>query len=174
MGFSVTIASSIILITLITCFACISAVVFYGFKEISYVTNDYLSRERERFEVKLELNITSVNATSCDIIVKNVGCKTVFFQSQNGFRWNTILFSYGNASQWHSYPIEQYEVLEIKVSGTNSSFSPDHSFINPGEEAKISFSIPEGAPEVPLQGVVSVTFVTHYGVTVNSRAVREQ
>lgn len=175
MGFSVTIASSVILIGMIAIFTCVSVAVFYGLKEISYAANDYLSREREKLDVKLELNVTSVNATSCDIVVKNTGCKTVFLQSQNGFQWNTIVFSYGNNSQWRSYPIEQYEILEIKVSGTNNSFSPDnHSFINPGEEAKISFSIPEGAPEIPLYGVVSVTFVTHYGVTANSRTVRQQ
>jgi archaellum component FlaF (FlaF/FlaG flagellin family) len=174
MGFSVTLASSVILIGMIAAFSCLSVAVIYGLKEISYATNDYLSREREKLDVKLELSIESVNATSCNITVKNTGCKTVFLQSQNGFQWNTIVFSYGNDSQWRSYLIEEYEVLDVKISGTNSSFSPDnHSFINPGEEAEISFDTPEEAPEIPLQGVVSVAFVTHYGVTANSRAVRQ-
>jgi len=175
MGFSVTIASSVILIGMIAIFTSVSVATFYGLKEITYAINDYLSREREKRDVRVELNVTSVNATSCDIIVKNTGRRTVFLQSQNGFQWNTIVFSYGNESYWRSYPIEQYQVLEVRVSGTNSSFNPDdHSFINPGEEAEISFSIPERAPEIPLGGVVSVTFVTHYGVTADIRAVRQQ
>lgn len=175
MGFSVTLASSVILIGMIAVFSCLSVAAIYGLKEISQAANDYLSREREKLDVKLELNVDSVNATSCNITVKNTGSKTVFLQSQNGFRWNTIAFSYGNDSLWRSYLIEEYEVLEVKVSGTNNSFNPDnHSFINPGEEAKISFDIPEEAPDIPLQGIVSVAFATHYGVTANSRGVREQ
>jgi len=173
MGFSVTIASSVILIGLLAAFASVSVAMFQGLKELSYATKEYLSRERERLDVKLELEVNVVSSTSCEITVKNTGCKTIFLQSQNGFQWNTIVLSYGDNSTWRSYPIEQYEVLEVKVSETTQSFDPSsHSFINAGEEALISFSIPADAPIIPKKGVVSVVFATHYGVTAVKEAVR--
>jgi archaellum component FlaF (FlaF/FlaG flagellin family) len=173
MGFSVTIASSIVLIGLLAAFASVSVAMFQGLNELSYAAKEYFSRERERLDVKFELEVDVVNSTSCEIIVKNTGSKTIFLQSQNGFQWNTIVFSYGNNSQWRSYPIEQYEVLEVNVTGTSQSFDTgNHSFINAGEEALISFSIPAEAPEIPEDGVVSVAFATHYGVTAIKEAVR--
>jgi len=115
--------------------------------------------------VRLELQIDSVNARNCTFTVRNVGSKTIFLKSQNGFQWNTIALSYGNSSEWRSYPIERYTVLEINVSNTNVSFnSSTHPFINPGEEARIFFEIPDTAPDIPVNGVVTVTFATHYGV----------
>lgn len=173
MGFSVTIASSVILIGLLAAFTSVSVAVFQGLKELSYATKEYFNRERERLDVQLQLKVEAVNATSFNITVKNTGCKTIFLRSQNGFQWNTILLSYENNSHWHSYMIEQYEVLEVKVSNTSCSFnSSSHNFINPGEEALISFNIPAGAPEIPIQGVVSVAFATHYGVTSKAEGVR--
>lgn len=173
LGFSVTIASSVVLIGLIAMFTSVSVAMFQGLTELSYATKEYLNRERERLDVKLELSVEGINATSCNITVKNTGCKTIFLRSQNGFQWNTIILSYRNNSDWRSYIIEQYEVLEVKVSNTNCSFNSIHSFINPGEEALISFSIPAGALEIPMQGVVSVVFATHYGVTAKGEGVRQ-
>jgi archaellum component FlaF (FlaF/FlaG flagellin family) len=174
MGFSVTIASSIVLIGLLVMFASVSVAMFQGLRELSSVAGEYLNRERERLDVKLELKVEGVNATSCNITVKNTGSKTIFLRDQNGFRWNTIVLSYENNSQWLSYTIEEYTVVAVKVSGTNTSFDPSsHKFINPGEEALIYFQIPDGAPEIPIQAVVSITFATHYGVTAEARGVRE-
>jgi hypothetical protein len=66
--------------------------------------------------------------------------------------------------------IELYDILEVKVSNTSCSFNPSsHNFINPGEEALISFNIPDGAPD----GVVSVAFATHYGVTAKAEGVMQ-
>jgi archaellum component FlaF (FlaF/FlaG flagellin family) len=175
MGFSVTIASSIILIGLLAAFSSVSVAVFYGLKEFSYASNERLNREREKLDVEIQLKVEAVNATSCNITVMNTGSKTIFLRSQNGFQWNTILISYSNNSHWLSYVIEEYEVLEVKVSETNFTFSPSsHSFISPGEEALISFSIPSGASEIPIQGLVSITFATHYGVTARGEALRQE
>lgn len=175
MGFSVTIASSIVLIGLLAAFTSVSVALFQGLNELSYATKEYLNRERERLDVKLQLEVEGVNATSCNITVRNTGCKTIFLQSQNGFQWNTIVISYGNNSYWWSYNVEEYEILEIKVSETSYYFDcSSHNFINPGEEARILFSIPAEAPEIPIQGVVSVVFATHYGVAASGEVVREQ
>ncbi len=174
MGFSVTLASAIVLIGFLAIFASFTTALFQGIKELSSVAEDYVSREREKIDVNLQLTINAVNATSCNATVKNIGSKTIFLKSQNGFSWNSILMSYGNGSQWRSYPIEDYEILDIKVSGTNSSFNPaGHSYVNSGEEVHLSCSIPSGAPEIPVQSVVSVAFASHYGVTASGEAVRE-
>lgn len=174
MGFSVTLASAIVLIGFLAIFASFTTALFQGIKELSYVAEDYVSRERERIDVNLQLAVDAVDAASCNVTVKNIGSKTVFLKSQNGFSWNTIMMSYGNSSQWQSYPIEEYEILEIKVSGTNSSFNPtSHSYVNSGEEVRVAFTIPSGAPEIPVQAVVSVAFASHYGVTASGEAVRE-
>jgi archaellum component FlaF (FlaF/FlaG flagellin family) len=174
MGFSVTLASAIVLIGFLAIFASFTTALFQGIKELSYVADDYVSREREKIDVNLQLTVDAVNAASCNVTVKNIGSKTVFLKSQNGFSWNTIMMSYGNSSQWRSYPIEEYEILDIKVSGTNSSFNPtSHSYVNSGEEVRLAFTIPSGAPEIPVQAVVSVTFASHYGVTASGEAVRE-
>ncbi len=175
MGFSVTIASSIVLIGLLAIFASFSIAAFQGLRDLTYATKEYVSRARERLDVELQLKIETVNATSCNITVKNFGCKAIFLSDQNGFKWNTVLCSYGNSSQWQSYMIETYEVFEVRVSETNYTFDPQiHCFINPGEEALITFNLPNGAPEIPSQSVVCVTFASHYGVTVNAEAAREQ
>jgi archaellum component FlaF (FlaF/FlaG flagellin family) len=174
MGFSVTLASAIVLIGFMAIFASFNAALFQGVKDLSTIAEDYVNREREKIDVNLQLKVDAVTATSCNVTVKNIGAKTIFLRSQNGFSWNTIMMSYGNGSHWQSYPIEEYETLEVKVSGTNSSFNPtSHSYVNPGEEAHLAFSIPDDASEIPEQAVVSVTFASHYGVTASGEAVRE-
>jgi archaellum component FlaF (FlaF/FlaG flagellin family) len=174
MGFSVTITSCIVLIGLIAAFTSVSVAVFQGLKDIYAITKDYLDREKSRLDVGLVLKIEAINPTSCDITVKNTGSKTIFLKDQNGFQWNTIVLSYENNANWLSYTIEEYEVITIKVSNTSYSFDlASHKCINPGEEALISFQIPDGAPEIPLDAVVSIAFATHYGVTAEARGVRQ-
>lgn len=173
MGFSVTISSAIILIVLLALSSSFLVTIFQSLKEISYIAKEYLSDEREKLDVALQLTVDSVNATSCNITITNTGSKVIFLKKQGSFNWNTIILSYGNSSFWFSYSIEDYEILEIKVSRTNYTFTPyDHGFINSGEEAKISFNIPSGASEIPLNGLVSVVFVTHYGVEAKAEGVR--
>ncbi len=174
MGFSVTIASCIVLIGLIAAFTLVSVAVFQGLKDFSTATREYVNRERSRLDVRLVLEVEAINASSCNITVKNTGSKTIFLRDQNGFQWNTIVLSYKNNSSWLSYAIEDYKVITIKVSNTSHLFDPaSHKCINPGEEALISFQIPDGAPEIPLDAVVSIAFATHYGVTAGARGVRK-
>jgi len=175
MGFSVTITSSIILIVLFTLSTSFLITVFQGLKEISYIAEEHVNQGREKLDVDLQLEVYPLNGTSCAITVKNVGSRTVFFEDQRGFKWNTIIVSYGNSSFWISYPIENYTISEVKVSGTSYTFTPEsHRYIETGEEASIVFSIPAGVPEIPLNGLVSVVFVSHYGVVAKGEAVRQQ
>jgi len=174
MGFSVTITSSIVLIAIFALTTSILVTVFQGMREAIYAMREYARLEREKLDVKIRLTVVSVNATSCNITVENLGSKAIILRSQNGFSWNTVILSYGDGVQWQSYPIEDYTVLEIGVSGTNYAFNVDnHPFINPGEEAKILIQIPSEAPEIPEQGLVSVAFVTHYGVVARGETVRQ-
>jgi len=173
MGFSVTISSSIILIVLFTLSTSFMVAIFQNLKEISYIAEQYVSQEREKLDVALQLEIEFLNATSCIFTVKNVGSRTIFFRDQAGFKWNTVILSYGNSTFWTTYQIEEYTILEVKVSGTSYTFTPEnHPYIGAGEEARILFRLPEGAAEIPLGGLASVVFVTHYGVTAKAEAVR--
>ncbi|MBC7130478.1 hypothetical protein H5T51_04575 [Candidatus Bathyarchaeota archaeon] len=173
MGFSVTISSTIVLIAMIAVSASLLGVVYQSLKEVSNLTNNYVCRERDKLHVSLSLTVDSVNATACNITVRNTGSKVIHLESQNGYNWNTIVLSYGNSTLWQSYPIEEYTVTTIRVSGTSYAFNlENHPFINPGEEASITFKIPNGAPEIPLNGLVSVVFVTHYGVAASGEGVR--
>ncbi|MCS7115129.1 MAG: hypothetical protein RMJ15_05095 [Nitrososphaerota archaeon] len=173
MGFSVTITSSIILIAVLAISTSFLAAFFQGLKDLSYLAKEYTRLEREKLDVAFELKVDSVNATTCNITVVNKGSRAIILKDQGDFKWNTIILSYGDGSVWRSYLIEHYEILEVKVSGTDYAFNlENHGFLNPGEEAKISFSIPYGAPEIPPQGLVSIVFVTHYGVAAKKEAVR--
>jgi len=102
MGFSVTIASTIVLIGLIILFGSLFAVLVYSLNTLSDTTSEYLSREREKMDVKLELEIEAINVNSCEIKVKNLGTKTIFLKSQRSFQWNSIVTSYGPSRGWLS------------------------------------------------------------------------
>ncbi|MEM3578929.1 MAG: hypothetical protein QXL54_01740 [Candidatus Bathyarchaeia archaeon] len=175
MGFSVTITSSIVLIVIFALSFSFLITIFQGLKEIFYVAEEYVSYERRKLNVALQLEVHPINSTSCAITVKNVGSQTVFFEDQSGFKWNTIIVSYGNNSFWTTCHIEDYIITEVKVSGKNYVFTlENHYYIETGEEAHIIFNIPKEAPEIPLNGLVSVVFVSHYGVIAKAEAVREQ
>jgi archaellum component FlaF (FlaF/FlaG flagellin family) len=174
MGFSVTLASAIVLIGFIAIFASFTTALSQGVNELSTIAHEYVNRERDRIDVQLQLTVDAVTASSCSVTVKNTGSKVVFLKSQNGFKWNTLMVAYGTGSQWQSYPIEEYEILAVRVSGTNSTFNPEtHSYVNSGEEVRLVFNIPSGAPEIPSGSVVSVTFASHYGVTASGEGVLE-
>ena len=53
MGFSVTIASAIVLIGLIIFFGSLSAVLVYSLNTLFDTTKEYVNREREKFDVRL-------------------------------------------------------------------------------------------------------------------------
>ena len=173
MGFSVTIASTIVLIGLIILFSSLSAVLVYSLNTLSDTTKEYVNRERDKLDVRLEMDIDSIADRSCTTTVKNLGTKTIFLQSQKGFKWNSMVISYQNNSHWLSYIIEDYTVLDVKVIDTTVFFNPaSHSFINPGEEARISFNLPEEAPAIPKKATVIIVFASHYGVTAQAEGVR--
>lgn len=175
MGFSVTITSSIILIVMFTLSTSFLVAAFQNLNEMSRIAEQHISQEREKLDVTLQLEIEFLNATTCVFTVKNAGSRTVFFKDQAGFKWNTVIISYGNSSFWVSYQIEDYTMFEVKISNSSYTFMPEkHPYIEAGEEAIILLNLPEGAPEIPLNGLVSVVFVTHYGVTARAEAVRTQ
>ena len=175
MGVSVVLASFIVLIGFMAIFSTVSTAFFTGMKDLSFTANDYMTQQKDKINTQIQLTVDSISGTVCEVTIKNTGSKTIFMQNSDGFNWNTIILSYGNSSQWHSYAIEGYEILDAKVSGTNTTFSiATHNFINPGEQMSISLSLPSGAPEISVQDVVSITFASYYGVTASGEAVRGQ
>ena len=168
MGFSVTISSAIILISLIACGGAVSGAVLYASFIIIPEVNTYVETQRMILDIQIDLSIESISNRSCVIKVSNTGSRTIFMADGHS---NTIIISYG--SLWSPFLVEEYDVLEIKVSGTNSTFEPNsHRYINPGEEARIEINIPSYAPEILLDDTVIVVFASHYGVSTQAEGVR--
>lgn len=169
MGFSVTIASAIVLIGLIGLAGTLSTTIILATNSLSASLN---SAAEQKSYIRIELEIIAVNGSSVEFLVKNTGSSSLFLKNQS-FKWNSVIIAYNN-SGWHSFLTEDYSVLEINVTGTNVSFDvAEHEFINPGEQARISSSLPVGAPEIPLNGIVVLVFISHYGASAVEEAVRE-
>jgi archaellum component FlaF (FlaF/FlaG flagellin family) len=172
MGFSVALASFIVLIGFVALFSTVCTVLFTSIQDVSYAANQYISNQKDKMNTQLQLTVDSLSSTSSEVTIKNIGSKTIFLQNADGYSWNTIIIAYGNSAEGHSYAIETYGILEIKVIGTDAAFNPaTHNFINPGEQVRISLNLPEGAPEISSQDVVSVTFASYYGATASSEGV---
>jgi len=168
MGFSVTISSAIILISLIAVGGTLSGAMLYASFIIIPEVNTYVETQRTMLDIQIDLSIESINNRSCNITVSNTGSRTIFMEDGHN---NTIIISYG--TPWIPFLVEDYDVLEIKVSGTNSTFDPNsHRYINPGEEARIEIHIPSYAPDIPLDATVIVVFASHYGVSTQAEGVR--
>lgn len=169
MGFSVGIAAFIVLIGFVIMFSSVCTVLFSSVQQLSSQTNEYVSNQMDKINSQIQLSIDSVGTSNTAIALRNVGTKTVFLKNSNGYNWNTVIISYGRGSNWHTYTIESYTIENIKVTATNATLNPaTHSYINPGEQAHISLSLPIGAPEIQSQDIVSVTFASHYGTTASS------
>ncbi|MGD6806767.1 MAG: hypothetical protein ACQCN4_07385 [Candidatus Bathyarchaeia archaeon] len=169
MGFSVGLASFIVLIGFVAIFSTVCTAFFTSVQDISHTANEYVNNQMAKINTQLQMTVDSVSATETTVTVKNVGSKTVFFQNSEGYNWNTIILAYGSGSQWHSYAIESYTVSELKIIGTNTTLNPAaHNYLNPGEQASISLNVPAGAPEISAGDVVSVTFASYYGATASS------
>jgi archaellum component FlaF (FlaF/FlaG flagellin family) len=166
MGFSVGIASFIVLIGFVAIFSAVSTAFVMNLQELTLVANDYLSNQKNKIDTQMQLTIDSVSATTCSVTIKNVGGKTIFLQNADGYNWNTIILSYGDNDQWNSYTIETYTISEVKVTTTNATLNPaTHKYITPGEQVTITVDVPSGAPAIVSENIVSVTFASHYGVT---------
>ena len=172
MGFSTSIASVIILIGLISFAAASVGSMMY----VLNAANLLMETADQTANVQLELNVTEVNVTEGTIIIRftlrNSGSKPIFLVSRNDYNWNSVVISYYNQGR-HIYLIENFKVSEIRVQDSNVSFDPsNHKFINPGEEAFIEVDLP-GSVEIPINGVVTVVFISHYGVSAMEEAVRD-
>jgi len=168
MGFSVAIASAIVLIGLIAFAGGTVVSMLYMLDCLATFTNSSASL---RQGVQIDLEVINVTASTVHFYVKNTGSNTIFLKNQT-FNWNSVVVAY-NCSGWRSYLIEDYFVSEIKVQGSNVSFSlSTHKFINPGEEAQIDASLPGGAPLIPSNEPVFIVFTSHYGVSASKETVR--
>jgi archaellum component FlaF (FlaF/FlaG flagellin family) len=172
MGFSVGLASFIVLIGFVALFSTVCTAFLTNMQDISYATSVYISNQQDKLNTQIQLTVDSITSTRSEITIKNIGSKTIFLQNSNGYNWNTIILSYGSSAQRYAYSIESYSIEEIKVIGTNSSFNiATHKYINPGEQATISLNLPSGAPEISASDVVSVTFASYYGATASSEGM---
>ena len=168
MGFSSTMASTIILIGLISFTCATSAATLITLNNLVKVICQLSDKKPS---IKLEIEIVSINSSTIYFYIMNKGSQPIFFR-EDGYRWNSVVVAYNNTG-WRSYLIENYTILEIRVTGTNISFNVDrHKLVNPGEEAHILLNLPSGAPEIPMNGAVVVVFISYYGVSAIKEGVR--
>ena len=165
MGFSSTICTAIVLIGLLVFVVSATVTFFLVLKEGISTWVDASRAERLKLEVRLQLNITSIGDREVNVTVRNVGSRTIFLIPG----WNDVIVAYNASGYWRPY-LSSFEVVEIRVAGSETAFT--HPFINPGEEAVITIRIPAEAPDIPGGSVVMVVFATHYGVSAVGEAVR--
>lgn len=171
MGFSVSLASTIIIIGMVATAGVLAGTMFQITGALYETVEVYGDLERTRLDVRLELEIVDIEARELNITVSNIGSRTIFLASGQDYKFNTVIISYDG----HSYIVEDYEILEIRVSGSNAPFDPaSHLHIAPGEEALLKVEIPDGAPDIPAGGVVSAVFASHYGVSAADEGVRPE
>jgi len=170
MGLSAPMASAIVLAGIVIFIGSVSSSMLYGL----YYFTDLVAYDRIRVKSRLELTILSVTNSSVEISVTNLGPRTVFFVSEGGYRWSSIIISYRSGSAWETYLIDDYEVVEINVTDTNFSFNPStHQFISPGETARIRAYLPAGAPEIEIGSPVTVVFSSRFGEVAEGERIRE-
>jgi len=113
---------------------------------------------------KIEISDVTASNDTIEMLVKNLGPKTIHLVKYNGYSWCSLIISYNSTLGWVTYLIDNYIVSNITVLGTNVTYSPsEHNFINPGEGAWIITRIPNGAPEIPNGSPVIVVFSTRFG-----------
>ncbi len=172
MGFSVALAAFVVLIGFVALFSTVCSAFFTSVQDISFATNDYISNQKSKLDTQMQLTVDTVAPSSSQVTIKNTGSKTIFFQNASGYNWNTLILTYGNNAEWHSYAIESYTIQEIKITGTNNPFNiAEHNFLNPGEQVTISLDLPNGAPVISNQDIVSVTFASYCGATASSEGM---
>jgi hypothetical protein len=162
-GLSVSIASAIVLVGWIAFIGAISTALLTTMNSVGSLVNS-TSSDDIKLTVQLGLRIASVESRSVNFSVINQGSKDVFLRNET-FAWNSVIITY-NSTDWQTYLIENYTVLNISATGTNESFDiTSHQSIKPGEQALIEIDLPSGAPDILIGSVVNVVFASHYGVS---------
>jgi len=172
MGLATPIAASIVLAGIIGSTASLIACSLYT---TQLLLDASASWESSISGSKLELANLSATNSSVEFSVTNLGPRPVsLLESESGYSWCSVLTSYRTPGGWRTFLIDNYHLVEINVPGTGLSFDPEtHRFLNPGETARISATIPLGAPEIPIGKPIVVVFVTRFGEVAQFEGVRQ-
>jgi archaellum component FlaF (FlaF/FlaG flagellin family) len=162
-GFSVSIASAIVLVGWIAFISAISTAMLQTINTVGLQVNS-TTDDKTRLAVQLQLGITSIENRTINFTVANTGSREIFLRNET-YAWNTVLLTYNNTG-WITYMIENYTVLSINATGTTGSFNPaTHRSIKPGEQALMSIQLPASAPDVLTNSIITVVFATNYGIS---------
>ena len=83
MGFSVTIASTIILMGLIFFAGAGVATMIYTMNNLTDQLVERYKTLNQKMNVKIDLEITSISSRTVKFLVKNVGSKTIFLRASS-------------------------------------------------------------------------------------------
>jgi predicted RecA/RadA family phage recombinase len=165
-GSSSIVSGSIVLIGLLMFTAALS-LSLYSFAEGSVDTLKHaLDAEKMRVGTSLELTVLDVGERNVTALVRNTGSTTVFLKPG----WNDLIVYYSAGGQQLSY-LAAFNAT-VRVTGSQTIFSSEHNFINPGEEAVVVAKLPESAPDILSGSTVVVVFASHYGVSAVGEAVK--
>jgi len=143
MGLSVPIVSGIMLVALIIVSSMVFQVMVMQAMSLAQFMDWYASRMAEKLEVALTLNIASidVSAGKMNLILRNVGSKTVFLEN-NGVLRNDVIVAYNSSTVgWISQTVN-YTVLEVRIANADVAFNSSlHPYLSPGEEALIQITV---------------------------------
>lgn len=171
MGFSVVAASAIALTGLLIFAGLMATIVPLMMSAVAGLSQTIRNYNSIDSGARIEISVDGVDGVSIRFYLRNLGPKTIFFR-RGSYDWNTILVSY-RSGFWRTYLLDNYAILEKRLIDSNYTLSVEGSLsLNPGEEALIEAYLPPGAPEIPVNGTVTVVFVSHYGSVAVSRGVR--
>jgi archaellum component FlaF (FlaF/FlaG flagellin family) len=163
MGLSISIASAVALIGWIIFIGAVSTAMLRTMNEVGLQVNSSTG-DTIRLSVQLRLNITDIESRTVNFTISNTGSKEIFLRNET-FAWNTVILTYNN-TDYKTYMIENYTVLNINATGTDQTFDlTTHHTIKPGEQAFINIQLPPSAPDILTNSVVTVVFATHYGTS---------
>lgn len=170
MGFSIVIASAISLIGLLIFASLIATIALPTVNAIAQLSQKIIAYSSD-YGTRIELTFNSANDARVRFYLRNLGPRVIFFRG-DGYDWNTIIISYRSYC-WRTYILNDYMIMEKKISGTNYTITPlGIAHLNPGEEVLIEAYLPPDAPAIPANETIIVVFVSHYGSRAITRGVR--
>jgi len=172
MGFSAPIASGVVLIAFTIAVATLFQALVVEVQTLYQLINEKIAQEIDGLGVAFQLSNISIDVAGgkLNFTIKNTGSKEIFLKNQGSLR-NDVIIAYNTADgAWRSQVVE-YEVLEVRITGTEKVFDPaSHLYLAPGEEVVIGVEVGYLEPG----SVLIIVFASHYGVTASVRWVVPQ
>lgn len=134
--------------------------------------NINMDSHHNRVYTRIEIANATILNNTITLLVKNMGPETIFLVDQ-GYKWCSLTVSYNSALGWVTYLLDNYNVINITILGSNVAYDGfSREFINPGEGAWITANLPEKAPEIMNGSPIMIVFSSGFGETAKCMVVK--